>query len=84
MSVPEPEENMVGCQSYTKWCIEDEQSVVDLLDDQVQPGEQLLVVHLDKVGPVKDLLKVFLMTPIPCSTAPIPSWCLGKVTLNSI
>ena len=41
---------MVGCQSYTKWCPEDEQSVVDLLDDQVQPGEELLVVHLDKVG----------------------------------
>ena len=38
---------MVGCQGYTKWCTKD---VVDLLDNQVQPGEQLLIVHLDKVG----------------------------------
>ena len=50
MSVPESEENMVGCQGYTKWCAKDEWSVVDLLDNQVQPGEELLIVHLDKVG----------------------------------
>ena len=41
---------MVGCQGYTKWHAKDEQPVVDLLDDQVQPGKQLLVIHLDKVG----------------------------------
>ena len=41
---------MVGSQGYTKWCAEDEGSVVDLLDDKVQPGEELLVVHLDEVG----------------------------------
>ena len=50
MSVPEPEENMVRCQIYTILCPEDEWTVVDLLDDQVQPGEKFLVVHLDKVG----------------------------------
>ena len=27
-----------------------EGSVVDFLDDEVQPGEELLVVHLDEVG----------------------------------
>ena len=41
---------MVGCQSYTKGGAKDERSVVDLLDDQVQPVEQLLIAHLDKVG----------------------------------
>ena len=35
-------------------------------------------------GPVRDLLTVFLMEPIILSTAPIPAWCLGRVTLNSI
>ena len=50
MSVSEAEENMVGCQSYTKGNTKDEQPVDDLLDDQVQPGEQLLVVHRDKDG----------------------------------
>ena len=50
MSVPEPKENMVGCHFYSKWRAKDELSVVDLLDNQVQPGEQLLVVYLDKVG----------------------------------
>ena len=41
---------MVGCQGYTKWCAEDEGPVIDLLDDKVQPGEELLIVHLDEVG----------------------------------
>ena len=50
MSIPESKEIMVGCQSYAKWCAEDEGSVVDLLDDEVQPGEELLVIHLDEVG----------------------------------
>ena len=45
MSVPESKENVIGCQGYTKWCTEDEGSVVDLLDDEVQPGEELLVIQ---------------------------------------
>ena len=52
---------MGGCQGYTKWCAEDEWSVVDLLDYQVQPGEEeLLVVHLDKVGTCDRLADGFL------------------------
>ena len=41
---------MVWRQGYTKWWAEDEWSVVNLLDNQVQPGEEVLVVQLDKVG----------------------------------
>ena len=42
MSVPESKENMIGCQGYTKWCAKDEGSVID---DEVQPGEELLVIQ---------------------------------------
>ena len=31
-----------------------------------------------------DLLTVFLMEPMILSTATIPAWCLGRVTLNSM
>ena len=31
-----------------------------------------------------DLLTVFLMEPMILSTAPMPAWCLGRVTLNSM
>ena len=33
---------------------------------------------------MRDLLTVFLMEPIILLTAPIPPWCLGRVTLNSM
>ena len=33
---------------------------------------------------MRDLVTVFLMEPIILSTAPIPAWCLGRVTLNSM
>ena len=56
MSVSEPEENIIRCQGYTKGRAKDDLPVDDLLDDQVQPGEQLLVVHFNKV----DLLTVLL------------------------
>ena len=72
MSVPESKENMIGCQGYTKWCAEDEGSVVDLLDDEVQPVRSSLSFILMRLGPLTDLLTVFLMTQITRSTAPIP------------
>ena len=42
-------EDVVQHQGYASWCTEDERSIINLLYNQVQPGEELLVFHLDLV-----------------------------------
>ena len=50
MSVPEPQEDMVGSEWDTLNDSEYEGLVFDLLDYQVQPGVEFLVFHLYLVG----------------------------------
>ena len=50
VSISEPQEDVVGSKCDTLRSSEYDGSFVDLMKDQVKPGVNFLVVHLDLVG----------------------------------
>ena len=47
---PETKEDVVGGDGNSQRSCQDKKTVIELVDDQVDPGEEFFVIHLELMG----------------------------------